>query len=145
MFLIRDGLLVKDAALLQAGAIIDYELPNGDNILWYSWVNERKKLLDLLIERGNLLPQNKETRLHLAAYHGRVELVKKCLRDGDDPNVKNSINETPYDIAKEHYDDDYKKVKSKKVMSALIEHGAIANDDGDDDEDTNDESHEDSK
>ena len=69
---------------------------------------------------------------------------------GDDPNVKDCGNQTPYDIAKEHYDDDYRKVKSKKVMSALIEHGAIVNDDSDDDDDeegdednTNEESNED--
>ena len=114
--------------------MIDFELPNGDNILWYSWVNERKPLLDFLIEHGNFSPEDKQTRLHCAAYHGRVKLVEKCLREGDDPNVKDCANQTPYDIAKEHYDDDYRKVKSKKVMSALIEHGAIVKDDSDDEE-----------
>ena len=144
----RENLYQIVDALLHAGAIIDFELPNGDNILWYSWVNERKPLLDFLIEHGSFSPKHPQARLHCAAYHGRVKLVEKCLREGDDPNQKDWNNRTPYDIAKEHYDDDYRKVKSKKVMSALIEHGAIVNDDSDDDEEgewytTSEESNED--
>ena len=48
-----------------------------------------------------LSPQNadKETALHSAAQYGHLEAVQLLLKHGADPNIKNSKDETPLDLA----------------------------------------------
>ena len=134
--------------LLKHGAIVNFTMKNGQSILQDWFVDENKKVLEFLIEKGNFSPKDKETRLHMATKHGLSELVRKCLKEGDDPNLKNCRDQTPYDIAKNEYVWSWgeDKPKFKKIMKTLIGYGAIANeeevddnheDDSNDDEDEN--------
>ena len=63
--------------------------------------------MKFLIEKGNFSPMDKETRLYLAT--GFFGLVRKCLKEGDDPKFKNSRDQTPYDIAKNGFGKDKNK------------------------------------
>ena len=42
---------------------------------------------------------DKETALHSAAQYGHLEAVQLLLKHGADPNIKNSKDETPLDLA----------------------------------------------
>ena len=55
----------------------------------------------LISTRILLSPQNadKETALHSAAQYGHLEAVQLLLKHGADPNIKNSKDETPLDLA----------------------------------------------
>ena len=104
--------------LLKHGAIIDFELENGTCILDYSRVNESKDVLKFLLENGSFDPEIKKTRLHWAARFGLPDLVKKFLKKGDDPNPKNFLGETPYDVAKDFYESAlFRKSAFQKVNS----------------------------
>ena len=145
----RENLFEIVGELLKHGAIIDFQLQYGPCTLQYSGVYERKELLSFLIENGSYEPRQKKTRLHWAARFGLTDLVEKFLVNGDDPNPRNITGKTPYDVAKEFYEDRYggddEKKTFHKIMSILIKYGGIANqnddednDDAEDDDDDND-------
>ena len=116
--------------LMKHGAIIDFRLEDGETILSKTWVSENKKLLRFLFENGSFDPRWKDTRLHKAAWFGLPDLVKKFLKNGDDPNLKNFIGDTPYDNAKEKYDIakqfefDHEIELFEKIMSILNKNSA---------------------
>ena len=119
--------------LLKHGAIIDFTLQNGETILMYPWVNENEKVLKFLIENGTFKQSQRlgKSRLHWSVEYGLPDLVEKCLKNGDNPNIKNSRGETPYDNAKEFYETAiesknfyHRKEILQKIMSILVQYGA---------------------
>ena len=147
--------------LIKHGAMIDFELPNGDRVIDYPWIWEVKKVLKYVIEHGSFSPKLKKTRLHYAAEYGLLKLVKKFLKEGDDPSAKDCLRQTPYDIAKQRYedhddkdaeddkddeDDEFdreEREKYKKVMLYFANYDSIANDEENYDEDNGDDSDDD--
>ena len=146
--------------LIKHGAMIDFELPNGDRVINYPWIWEVTKVLKYVIEHGSFSPKLKKTRLHYAAEYGLLKLVKKFLKEGDDPSAKDCLRQTPYDIAKDRYEyhdhtddededdednefDREEREKYKKVMLYFANYEYIANEEENDDEDNEDDSDDD--
>ena len=59
----------------------------------------QKSLNSLYLVCTNIQNSDKETALHSAAQYGHLEAVQLLLKHGADPNIKNSKDETPLDLA----------------------------------------------
>jgi len=85
---------------------------------WIKRLLFRKKYL-MEVLRPPDISLNVDPELHIAAYEGDVERVKKLLKKGADPNVQEEHGRMPLHVAvyKGHVD----------VVRLLLEHGADPN------------------
>jgi|GEM_PF-2312432 len=85
---------------------------------WIKRLLFRKKYL-MEVLRPPDVSLNVDPELHIAAYEGDVERVKKLLKKGADPNARNVVSWTPLHVAasKNHIE----------ITKLLLEHGADPN------------------
>ncbi len=85
---------------------------------WIKRLLFRKKYL-MEVLRPPDVSLNVDPELHIAAYEGDVERVKKLLEKGADPNARNVVSWTPLHVAasKNHIE----------IAKLLLEHGADPN------------------
>jgi uncharacterized protein len=94
-----------DAArvLIENGADVNASDPNGNTALMAAAFKGDSKMLTLMIGAHAAVNQvnlNGATALIFAATFGRVEIVKRLISAGTDPDVRDNRNNSAYDHAK---------------------------------------------
>ena len=88
------------------------------------------KIAKILVENGALINSRNGTKinqtpLHIACYHGKVEMVRFLIEQGCDLDIRDGCNETPLSlIQKFKYDADAKPYDLLQIMRLLLYHGA---------------------
>jgi len=90
-------LLIKHDADIEEGD------KNGLTPLHYAVGERRYKIVKFLLKQPDIDLDAKNrygiTPLHQAAYMGDIELIELLLKNGADPNIKNSLGFTPCQLA----------------------------------------------
>lgn len=102
--------------------VVEYLIQVVDNIngatkdgspLMAAAVKGYNSIVQLLLDAGadpNIEDMNKTTALHYAATFKNYDLVIMLLNSGANPNHKNNINQSPYDLALIHNDKRLNKI-----------------------------------
>jgi ankyrin repeat protein len=105
---IARGDLKKAEALLEQGADINHQFPEGDGLttlMMASSANEASKGVAFLLEHGanpNLQADSGRTALHTAVMRGRLEHVETLLKSGADSALRDDSGRTAEDYALEN-------------------------------------------
>lgn len=110
-------------------AVVNRKVLNGQPIFMKC---SSEKILDILYVHGldiNMTDDYDETFLHEVCEHFKhnIGLLKKCLKYGADPTIKNEYGDTPLHNLMRHLYNNYNTINIKAIKN-LIKYGADIND-----------------
>ncbi len=137
MFAAQKGDAKSVVSLLAAGGDVNHALPTGQSALELALIGHREEVAGILLDHDakvNTSDSAGMTPLHAAAQAGSVELVKRMLAKGADPNARTAktpppaagaspgfFRQTPGELTPLHL---AAKGNHEAVMRALIAAGA---------------------
>ena len=87
------------------------------NAAWYGNID----IVRLLVKYGadvNIVDNNGCTVLILACWYGYIDVINLLIEHDVDINIKNNKGQTAFDILKERYPQEYKKLIEEMVIKA---------------------------